>query len=72
MAHATQVSRSEFAGTRAPLIGAVSRVKETVTQWAQRRRTRSHLALLDDRLLNDIGMDRLIASEETNRTFWRA
>ncbi len=38
--------------------------------WARRRRDRRALIELDDRLLRDIGLDRLAARREAERPFW--
>lgn len=40
--------------------------------WHMRARQRRHLARLDERLLTDIGVDRLAASREARKPFWRA
>lgn len=43
----------------------------TVAAWAARRRSRHALARLDDRLLKDIGFDRLARDREVLAPFWR-
>ena len=40
--------------------------------WRQRARSRRHLRRLDERLLRDIGVDRLEAQDEARKPFWRA
>lgn len=44
---------------------------QTVELWYERDRQRRRLAQLDDRLLRDIGIDRLAAMEEFSKPFWR-
>ncbi len=39
--------------------------------WSQRRRDRQHLAQLDDRLLRDLGVDRVEAMHEAAKPFWQ-
>lgn len=39
--------------------------------WADRRRQRSALAELDDRLLRDIGIAPRLAVDEASKPFWR-
>ena len=46
------------------------RLRRLVTFWLTRRRERLVLAELDDRLLRDIGIDRLTALREAERPFW--
>jgi uncharacterized protein YjiS (DUF1127 family) len=40
--------------------------------WRQRSRQRRTLAELDERLLRDIGVNRLAARQECNKWFWQA
>jgi uncharacterized protein YjiS (DUF1127 family) len=42
-----------------------------IRQWRQRSRSRRHLRRLDERLLRDIGVDRLEAQDEARKPFWR-
>jgi uncharacterized protein YjiS (DUF1127 family) len=46
------------------------RLRQVVSHWLTRRRERLALAELDDRLLRDIGIDRLTALREAERPFW--
>ena len=46
------------------------RLRQPVSLWLTRRRERLALAELDDRLLRDIGVDRLTALQEAGRPFW--
>lgn len=50
----------------------MDRLLATLDLWYQRRRQRRRLALLDDRLLRDIGLDRATAMEEADKPFWQA
>lgn len=45
---------------------------DTLWQWQFRFRARRRLAQLDDRMLNDIGLDRHVAAQEIAKPFWRA
>ena len=44
---------------------------QTLQLWYERSRQRRRLARLDDRLLRDIGIDRIAAMEEISKPFWR-
>ena len=39
--------------------------------WYERSRQRRRLAHLDERLLGDIGIDRIAAMKEATKPFWR-
>ena len=41
-------------------------------EWRQRHRSRCDLAQLDDRMLRDIGINRVDVWREVNKPFWRA
>lgn len=43
----------------------------TVQVWRERTRQRRMLAMLDDRMLKDIGLTRLSARNETAKRFWQ-
>jgi uncharacterized protein YjiS (DUF1127 family) len=43
---------------------------QTLQLWYERSRQRRRLAQLDDRLLRDIGIDRIAAMEEVSKPFW--
>ncbi len=49
------------------IVGTVSKI---VTIWLDRIRQRRALYLLDDRLLQDIGLDRLDVQREIDKPFW--
>lgn len=46
-------------------------VASLITLWAHRRRTRLQLSYLDHHLLNDIGLTREQAEEESMKRFWK-
>jgi uncharacterized protein YjiS (DUF1127 family) len=43
-----------------------------VNDWAERRRTRSHLYQMPDYILHDIGVTRSDVETEYQKPFWRA
>ena len=47
-----------------------ARIRRLVGLWLTRRRERLALAELDERLLRDIGIDRVTAMREAERPFW--
>jgi uncharacterized protein YjiS (DUF1127 family) len=53
------------------LHAALAAAVDTIATWRERARMRRHLLLLDDRLLRDIGIDRLLAQSEAEKPFWR-
>lgn len=71
MAHAHHAPQIAYLDGQAGLAGLALRVAEALTIWSERRRTRNRLLALDDRLLWDVGLDRLTALREANRVFWR-
>lgn len=52
------------------LAGAVAVGIETVMNRAELARSRRQLAQLDDRLLRDIGVDRMAARQEAAKGYW--
>jgi uncharacterized protein YjiS (DUF1127 family) len=44
---------------------------QSLRLWYERSRQRRRLAQLDDRLLQDIGVDRVAAMKEVSKPFWR-
>ena len=62
-----------------PWLASAWRVLDTALQhavvaiwtWRERMRSRRQLAMLDDRLLRDIGITRLQARSEAEKPFWR-
>jgi uncharacterized protein YjiS (DUF1127 family) len=59
---------------RASAIRRVSRYKlmDILAVWHARARQRRQLRQLDDRLLRDIGIDRLAVLRECGKPFWKA
>jgi uncharacterized protein YjiS (DUF1127 family) len=45
---------------------------EIVLAWQERARQRRLLALMDDRLLRDIGISRAEIAREAEKPFWRS
>ena len=52
--------------------GLVARAVDLLLIWSDRMRQRRHLAELDDRLLQDIGISRADVEGEISRPFWRS
>ena len=52
------------------LAGAVTVAVETVMSRAELARSRRQLAQLDERLLRDIGLDRMSARQEASKGYW--
>ncbi len=52
--------------------GLVARAVDLLLIWSDRMRQRRHLAELDDRLLQDIGISRADVESEISRPFWRS
>jgi uncharacterized protein YjiS (DUF1127 family) len=48
------------------------RILLTLALWHHRYRSRRHLAVLDDRELEDIGLSRARRRTECQKSFWRA
>ena len=44
----------------------------TVQVWRERARQRQTLATLNDRMLADIGIDRVAANPEASKPYWRS
>lgn len=55
----------------AALIAGVLHTGATLYTWQQRANERAALGNLDDRLLQDIGLDRASASMEATKPFWK-
>src|SRR5215470_3828214 len=51
--------------------GFLSGVRAALREWRCRRNGRLELARLDERMLRDIGLTRVDAEYEINKTFWR-
>ena len=52
------------------LAGAVVVGVDTLRARAELKRSRRHLAELDERMLRDIGLDRATARYEADRSYW--
>lgn len=57
---------------RSPVKAVIRRLLETIDVWRRRMMERRRLALLDDRMLKDIGIDRHDVREELEKPFWKA
>ncbi len=49
-----------------------SQVKQHLVKWRHRARSRAELEMLNDRVLQDIGMSRCTANFEASKPFWMA
>jgi uncharacterized protein YjiS (DUF1127 family) len=58
-------------GERLSFAGMLVRLAETVAAGHERRRQRSALARLDDRMLRDIGLTTADVEGEVMKPFWR-
>jgi uncharacterized protein YjiS (DUF1127 family) len=56
---------------RSFVLGAVVGAFEMLAVWQDRRRQRSTLARLDDRMLRDIGLTYADVDGEISKPFWR-
>lgn len=54
-----------------PFSSAALKLVVTLVKWEHMRRTRNHLAYLDDHLLDDIGVTYETAQREMSRPFWQ-
>jgi uncharacterized protein YjiS (DUF1127 family) len=68
--HANTYAYHRHAPLRAAT-GLVGRAIDTVLRWQERIRGRKELQRLDDRLLKDIGINRIDALREANKPFWK-
>ncbi len=72
MTYATHPHHLGSTGLGHQLIEWWRSVMETVRLWQERAVARDHLARLDDRMLQDIGLSRADVMRETDKPFWRA
>lgn len=56
---------------RAPSGRPLSRILGTLHLWQTRARQRAALGVLDDRLLEDVGLTRAQALDESRKPFWQ-
>ena len=67
-----RVPRPERAARSRAMLGrALTRLIELVISWYRDRRDRLRLARLDDRMLRDIGIDRIRVERDSTASFWR-
>ena len=50
---------------------ALKKVAMTIGTWSARSKDRSHLAQMSDRMLTDIGLNRVDIAIEVNKYFWQ-
>jgi uncharacterized protein YjiS (DUF1127 family) len=55
----------------AGLTSALPALFETLVAWQERASQRHHLASMEDRLLQDMGISRADAEHESSKPFWR-
>lgn len=54
------------------IVSMLEAFAKVVYTWQERAEQRRHLAMLDDRLLRDAGLDRMAVAREIGKPFWRA
>lgn len=54
------------------VLSIIEGLGRAVYAWQERADQRHQLANLDDRMLADIGVDRVTIAAETGKPFWRA
>lgn len=64
-------TRPAFDRPLPPISALLFRLTLRVLQWEERRQTRRSLGALDDHMLNDIGIPRHLARQESDKPFWR-
>jgi uncharacterized protein YjiS (DUF1127 family) len=67
--HGLEFRRFDFRST--DFRGLLTWLLDARAGWAERLRQGRALAALDDRLLQDIGIDRAVVSKEEAKLFWR-
>ncbi|CAO3419482.1 DUF1127 domain-containing protein [Azospirillum sp. YIM B02556] len=68
---ATLLHSAEAGRTSSPFAHVVEMASNLLGLWRQRVVTRRELGYLDDRMLQDIGFNRLDAEREMSKPFWR-
>ena len=69
--HAPLPGRTGMPGA-AVLRASLSAMFERILVWVTVARTRRMLATLDDRTLQDLGLDRATAANEAGKPFWHS
>jgi uncharacterized protein YjiS (DUF1127 family) len=54
------------------VVSLLETVARVLYAWQERAAQRHHLASLDDRLLRDMGLDRMAIATEIEKPFWRS
>ena len=52
-------------------LGLVQNVASRMMVWEKRMVERQNLAEMDDRILRDMGIDRMAATQEAEKPFWK-
>ena len=68
--HANTYAYHRHAPLRAAT-GLVGRAIDIVLRWQERAKGRKELEQLDDRMLKDIGLNRIDALREADKPFWK-
>ncbi|MBP2302253.1 DUF1127 domain-containing protein [Azospirillum picis] len=68
---ATLLHSAETGRTTSPFAHVIEAATNMLGLWRQRIVTRRELGYLDDRMLQDIGFNRLDAEREMSKPFWR-
>ena len=61
-----------FTNVRPRRLLRVAHLKQRIAEWRFRARSRSELAGMNDRMLQDMGLTRSIANAEAAKPFWVA
>jgi uncharacterized protein YjiS (DUF1127 family) len=72
LCHTTSSVPAVSLRSRTPAVRVgVQRAIDTVLLWHDRVKSRRTLAMLDDRMLRDVGIDQATARQESSIPFWR-
>lgn len=61
-----------FAPAAIEVSSPITAVYRVFATWMERHEQRAHLAEMDDRMLSDIGLNKIDALNEAAKPFWRA